>query len=1042
MDLARSARIGRPAPLTGVLATVLAAGRCFRAASHSGLEAVGLPATFPPARAVLAAPLRSPAHIYGWVCLLDKVGADAFTDGDEQLARMLGAQVGRIYENGSLYTELLRRTSELAQEVGDRKRAEAEVRRTSDLLRAVADGTTDAVFVKDRAGKYLFFNQAAARFVGKSVADVLGNDDTALFAPDSARVAMENDRRVIGSGVTETTEEELTAAGATRTYLATKAPYRDAEGQIIGVLGISHDITDRKKTEAALRASEERFRAFMDHSPAAAWVTGADGRVLYLSAAYHRMFLVRPGEWVGRPVSELFPAHIARVYADNIRTVIETGRVLETTEPGVRADGTAGEFLVYKFPLPHPGGGSAVGGVAVDVTDRQRAEQRLTTEHAVVSILARAADLREAAPDLLRAVGEKTGWDVGALWTVNRSALVLTCAALWHGEGAGGGEFYRQSQGRTFGPGEGLPGRVWATRQAVWAADLAEIPYFQRAAAAEQVGLRSGFGFPISFGDELFGVAEFFSRDRRPPDPEVLRMCDSLGSQIGQFIERKRAEGGVRLFRALIDRTTDVIEVIDPETARFIDVNDRACVTLGYTRAEYRNLRVPDVDPTIAGRPWGDVIAAHRGEGTATFESLHRRKDGTTFPVEVNLNFIRLEREYLVAVVRDITERRHLEEQVRQSQKMEAIGQLAGGIAHDFNNLLTIINGFGEVLLGSMPPTDPAREMVQQMVGAGERAAGLTRQLLTFSRKAIIERKVLDPTAVVAGVQRMLDRVIGEDVRLTVATDPDVGAVHADPGQMEQVLLNLVVNARDAMPTGGHLTIELRNVELAESYTRDHPGAAPGPHVLLAVTDTGCGMDAATVSRVFEPFFTTKGERGTGLGLATVHGIVKQSGGHVAVYSEVGRGTTFKVYLPRVDRLAPVARSGHHRAPLPAGGETVLVVEDEAGVRDLTCHVLRGCGYTVLEAGDGTEAVRRAADHPGRIDLLVTDVVMPRMSGPALAERLAPLRPETRVLFLSGYTDDAVVRHGILEAGVAFLQKPFTPVSLAAKVREVLDAAR
>jgi two-component system cell cycle sensor histidine kinase/response regulator CckA len=392
-----------------------------------------------------------------------------------------------------------------------------------------------------------------------------------------------------------------------------------------------------------------------------------------------------------------------------------------------------------------------------------------------------------------------------------------------------------------------------------------------------------------------------------------------------------------------------------------------------------------------------------------------------------------------ICLARDLTEQKSLEAQFQQAQKMEAVGQLAGGVAHDFNNLLTVINGYGALVMDRLPAGDPAREMLRQVVAAGDRAAGLTRQLLTFSRKAIIEPKILDLTAVVADVDKMLRRLIGEDIQLTIVSDLDVGAVKADAGQIEQVILNLVVNARDAMPKGGRLTIEARNVVLDETYAKGHPDAQPGQHVLLAVSDTGCGMDERTMARIFEPFFTTKGARGTGLGLATVHGIVKQSGGHVAVSSEVGQGTTFKVYLPQVAQRPTAGKSHHDLKVLPRGSETVLFVEDEDGVRALSRHVLQKVGYTVLEARDGVAALRVAGQHPGRIDLLVTDVVMPRMSGREVAEQLATSRPGAKVLFLSGYTDDAVVRHGILEAQVAFLQKPFSPASLVIKVREVLD---
>ena len=379
--------------------------------------------------------------------------------------------------------------------------------------------------------------------------------------------------------------------------------------------------------------------------------------------------------------------------------------------------------------------------------------------------------------------------------------------------------------------------------------------------------------------------------------------------------ERKRGEEGLRLFRALIDHTIDGIEVIAPATGRFLDVNERLCVMHGYTREDLLKLSVPDISPLTGSKPWEELIAERRQAEIRMFESLHRRKDGSTFPVEVNLNFISLDREYVVAVVRDITERRQLEEKFRQSQKMEAVGRLAGGVAHDFNNLLTVINGYSELVHGGLPVADPKREMIREVITAGERAAALTRQLLAFSRKAVIEPRVLDLKSVVGEVERMLRRIVGEDIQLAVAADPEVWAVKADVGHLEQVILNLVVNSRDAMPKGGRITIEVRNCELDEVYAATHPDSRPGPHVLLAVADTGCGMDEETISRIFEPFFTTKGEYGTGLGLATVHGIVRQAGGHVAVYSEVGHGTTFKVYLPRVERDAIAfrpRRAGSH----------------------------------------------------------------------------------------------------------------------------------
>jgi signal transduction histidine kinase/CheY-like chemotaxis protein len=383
----------------------------------------------------------------------------------------------------------------------------------------------------------------------------------------------------------------------------------------------------------------------------------------------------------------------------------------------------------------------------------------------------------------------------------------------------------------------------------------------------------------------------------------------------------------------------------------------------------------------------------------------------------------------------------HTQDQLTQASKMEAVGRLAGGVAHDFNNLLTVMMGRTDLLLENMDHGDPRRPAIELIQKTTSRAADLTRQLLAFSRKQVLRPAVLDLNAAVANVSEMLRRLIGEDITLVTALAPALGQVKADPGQIEQVIMNLAVNARDAMPHGGRLTLETANVELDAGYARKHLGARPGPHVMLALSDTGVGMDAATQARIFEPFFTTKGpDKGTGLGLATVYGIVKQSDGNIWVYSEPGRGTTFKIYLPRVEEAALPAPSIATSGRPPRGMETILLVEDEEAVRDLARDVLRTRGYTVVEASDASEALRICERHPGAIEMVLTDVVMPGMTGRDLADRLALLRPAIKVLYMSGYTDNAVIHHGVLDAGTVFLQKPFTPAVLAHKVREVLDA--
>jgi signal transduction histidine kinase/CheY-like chemotaxis protein len=386
---------------------------------------------------------------------------------------------------------------------------------------------------------------------------------------------------------------------------------------------------------------------------------------------------------------------------------------------------------------------------------------------------------------------------------------------------------------------------------------------------------------------------------------------------------------------------------------------------------------------------------------------------------------------------------RNTEEQLQQSQKLEAVGRLAGGISHDFNNLLTAIMGYSDLSLKRLRDGDPLKRNLTEIRKAGERAASLTRQLLAFSRKQVMQPKILDLNAVVSDLEKMLRRMIGEDVELTTSLEPELGNVKADPGQMEQVIMNLAVNARDAMPSGGKVTIETANVYLDESYARQHLSVMPGPYTMLAVSDTGTGMDAATQRHMFDPFFTTKEDgKGTGLGLSMVYGIVKQSGGNIWVYSELGKGTTFKIYFPRV---AATAEKYTHAAPaldIPTGSETILLVEDADMVRDLAREVLQDIsGYRVLEAANAEAAFQICEKHQGRIDLLLTDVVMPGGSGSEVSAHVRALKPDIRVLYMSGYTDDAIVRHGVLEAGLNFIQKPFTPNALALKVREVLDAA-
>jgi two-component system cell cycle sensor histidine kinase/response regulator CckA len=459
------------------------------------------------------------------------------------------------------------------------------------------------------------------------------------------------------------------------------------------------------------------------------------------------------------------------------------------------------------------------------------------------------------------------------------------------------------------------------------------------------------------------------------------------------------------------------------------------------------------IPPAIVDAEQLVIERVAQGHAVLAYETQRRRKDGSLVEVAVTISPIRDAAGAVIGVskiARDLTTRRDVEtmlrrteEQFRQAQKMEAVGRLAGGVAHDFNNLLSVILSYADLVLQDLQPGDPMRADVEEMRAAGLRASELTKQLLAMSRQQVLQPRVLDINLVLAGMQRMLGRLLGEQVELTVLPDHDIGRVLADPGQIEQVVMNLAVNARDAMKDGGKLTIETSNVEFDAAYVGTHFGVAAGHYVMLALSDTGSGMDAATQARIFEPFFTTKDAgKGTGLGLATVFGIVKQSDGQVVVYSEPGRGTTFKIYLPRTDR-----EDGAETGPISAGKttavrgwETVLLVEDEEKVRAVACEILRRNGYQVLETSNGGEAFLISKEFPATIHLLLTDVVLPRMSGRKLAEELALQRPDMKVLFASGYTDDTILHHGVLDAGVAFLQKPFTPGTLLRKIRAVLDA--
>jgi len=507
---------------------------------------------------------------------------------------------------------------------------------------------------------------------------------------------------------------------------------------------------------------------------------------------------------------------------------------------------------------------------------------------------------------------------------------------------------------------------------------------------------------------------------------------------------RKRREDELSRLAALVENSNDAIigKTLDGIITHW---NSGAQRIYGYSAAEIIGKSVSILFPSGGSSEIIEMMEKIKGgERVVTSDTIRVRHDGKEIHVALTLSPIKDSGGQVFGVstvARDVTENKRLEAMFRQSQKMEAVGQLAGGVAHDFNNLLGVILGYSELLLDRMSPSDPERKSIEEIQKASERGALLTRQLLAFSRKQVLEPKVLDLNAVVKGMEKMLHRIIGEHMESLVVLNPALGRVRADSGQLEQVILNLVVNARDAMLQGGKLTIETANVQLDAEYAAQHPSTVPGPHVMVSVSDTGCGMDEKTKAHIFEPFFSTKDSgKGTGLGLSTVYGIVKQSEGSIWVYSEVGIGTTFKVYLPRVDMALDIAPASDKFEKPKGGSQTILIVEDDGALLHVAHRSLEERGYAILTAQSPADAINICESHLGPIDLMVTDVVMPGMNGTQLATRLSALRPEMKVLYVSGYTDDTIVRHGVLEPGVAFLQKPFSARTLARKVGEVLSS--
>jgi PAS domain S-box-containing protein len=799
------------------------------------------------------------------------------------------------------------------------------------------------------------------------------------------------------------------------------------------------DITDRKRMEEALRQAERNYRGIIENAAEGIFQTTPEGAYLSVNPALARIYGYDSPEELKASVTDIG----RQIYAEpkrraEFKRLMEEQGVVERFEYQVcRKDG-ARIWLSENARAVRDGSGRILyyEGTVEDITDRKRVE----AERQVMFEIIHGANVTANLDELLHLIHE----------SLKKVLYAENCfVALYDSETETFGFPFFVDQYDTVPPplkvGRSCTAYVFRTGRP----QLIPEEEFQRLVAQGEVELvgtpsPTWIGVPLKTPAATIGVLVVqHYEDPNAYSERDLELLASVGGQIALAIERKRTEEALRenetRLRLLIEQLPAILWTTDADLkftsslgAGLASMGLKPNQLLGMPLFEFFNSGDPDFPP----------IAAHR-------RAL--QGEAVTFEVDWNGRLYESHVEPLrgagsrivgtVGMALDVSERRRLEDQLRQAHKMEAVGRLAGGVAHDFNNLLMVIRGYGELLLEGSEAGDPVYRSAEQIQKAADRAASLTRQLLAFSRKQVLAPAVLDINAVVTDIEKMLQRLIGEDIELVTVARPGVGRIKADRGQIEQVILNLAVNARDAMPRGGKLTIETANVELDEEYCRRHAVVQPGSYVMIAVTDTGVGMDAETRAHIFEPFFTTKG-LGTGLGLATVYGVVKQSGGYIWVYSELGQGTTFKVYLPRLEEGAAVPVFPRVPAEAQRGYETVLVVEDEDGVRELAREFLERHGYTVLTARSGPDALALAQQRPGPIHLLITDVVMPGMSGRELAEKMAQLRPELRVLFMSGYTDDAIVQHGILDRGTALLQKPFTRASLAAKVRESLGVAQ